>query len=154
DCSRLEEAAKGTGVLFRPGLEVIARLQDKISQKETLEELAIPSASWLRRETGETAAAFVDRAGGRFSAGYVLKWARLGYDGKGVCMVSSREEALASIAGAEARKIAVFAEEKIAFRRELAMIAVLSVTGEFKHWPLVVSEQSGGICRKVIGPAV
>jgi 5-(carboxyamino)imidazole ribonucleotide synthase len=99
----------------------------------------------------------MNRSAVEFPTGRVFKWARLGYDGKGVFLVQpgdTRSGALESFFREAAnRGVPIFCEERVEFKRELAMVAALSTQGEFKHWPLVVSDQSGGICRKVLGPA-
>jgi 5-(carboxyamino)imidazole ribonucleotide synthase len=154
DCDLLERAGKPHGVRFVPGLAAIRELQDKILQKRRLEQLGIPTAAWLPIGEGEEPAAFLARAGQRFSRGFVLKWARMGYDGKGVLVVGSSSSAAETfVSEAASRGIPVYAEEKIAFRRELAILSVYSTKGEQAHYPLVVSVQREGICRTVTGPA-
>jgi 5-(carboxyamino)imidazole ribonucleotide synthase len=154
DCELLKRAAGKYGVRFVPGLDAIAVIQDKLGQKRLLERLGVPTAAWTSREEKEAAPEFLSRAAARFPKGYVLKWSRLGYDGKGVLLPSPRERELGFMQSALERGIPVFAEEKIAYSRELAMIAAFSTTGRFVHWPLVISEQREGICRTIQGPAI
>jgi 5-(carboxyamino)imidazole ribonucleotide synthase len=162
DCDILERT--GQGATFEPALLVIRELQDKIRQKKRLESLGIPSAAWFPRNEGESAQDFVARTKQRFPAGFVLKWARMGYDGKGVFISSdsggsggsrgsASPAAVAFVTEASRAGIPIFAEEKVAFRRELAMVFVYSTKGELANYPLVISTQAAGICRTVRGPA-
>ncbi|MGZ3699639.1 MAG: ATP-grasp domain-containing protein, partial [Bdellovibrionota bacterium] len=146
DCDLLARAAKGSRAVFAPGLPVIRLLQDKLHQKGLLDRLGIPNASWEVVLDHEQAL----RA---FDGEAVLKWSRQGYDGKGVLVLPSKGSK-EFVALATKRKIPVFAERRIPFVRELAIVACRSVSGEFVHYPLVISEQERGICRRVLGPAV
>jgi 5-(carboxyamino)imidazole ribonucleotide synthase len=155
DCAALERAGKPRGVRFVPALGAISVVQDKIGQKRLLASAQVPSAPWIARETGEVPAAFAERARQAFGPRFVLKWARLGYDGKGVFLGEEGRaaDAAAFCARADERGIEIFAEQRVLFKRELAMVAALSIHGKFVHWPLVVSRQESGICRTVSGPA-
>jgi 5-(carboxyamino)imidazole ribonucleotide synthase len=158
DCTLLEEAARGSHVRFAPGLSAIRRLQDKLSQKKLLEELGLPSAPFTEILPGQEARAAVDAAYGRFGGQVVFKWSRMGYDGKGVCLArdtaEGRLEAERFCRESLDRRVPVYAERKIAFRRELAIIACRDGhDGALSCYPLVISEQERGICRRVLGPA-
>jgi 5-(carboxyamino)imidazole ribonucleotide synthase len=160
DCDLLERAARGLSLRFSPSLDSIRRLQDKLEQKKLLVELGLPTADYdaiLPDQRGTRARDAIDRAYQRFEGQVVFKWSRMGYDGKGVCLAregaTGRAEALAFCEPSLERGVAVYAERKIAFRRELAIIACRSITGEFKAYPLVTSRQERGICKLVLGPA-
>lgn len=156
DVSLLEKAAEGLKVKYLPHLETLQKLQDKFSQKKIFAALNLPQAPYevIEDASHESLKALV----ARHPAGLVLKWSRMGYDGKGVYIVSSPEQAnfadLKNFIEEGQRKSAlVYAEDKIPFEHELAIVAVRSVSGEFKHYPLVFSKQENGICKKVWGPA-
>ena len=105
----------------------------------------------------------------RFGATFVLKWAQLGYDGKGVHfadldattsgetvaghVTAGFEESRKFCEIARARGIAVFAEEKIPFARELAITACRGADGALALYPVVETEQRDGVCHRVRGPA-
>lgn len=156
DTERLRQAARGDSVRFEPGLETLHRLQNKLSQKQILESLGIPGAPYQVIQKGpglDTGIAAV-RAG--FPEGCVFKWSRMGYDGKGVLLSGPETEAEVIHRFCEhgfSRPAEVYVEQKIRFRRELALVAARSCRGEFSSWPLVISEQEAGICRRVWGPA-
>jgi 5-(carboxyamino)imidazole ribonucleotide synthase len=89
----------------------------------------------------------------------VFKWSKYGYDGKGTLIVSKDQQSASALEITEfcdralERGAGVYAEKKMNFKRELAVIGVQSVLGEFISYPLVVSEQQGGICKTIRGPA-
>lgn len=157
DVPLLARAAEGSGVRFVPGLSTIARLQDKLEQKHILAAAGVPHPETIEPSPEENHQAFVARVLGRWPAGAVLKWSRLGYDGHGVFFLSSdsRQDAVEDfIQRGEAAGGVVYAEERIDFTRELAMIATASHDQHhLVTYPLVISRQERGICRLVTGPA-
>jgi 5-(carboxyamino)imidazole ribonucleotide synthase len=157
DCARLSETSTPFGVEFCPSLAVIAELQDKYQQKLLFQRLSLPAAEFKRLEFDQYTPELLQEVLESFGGQCVLKWARLGYDGKGVFVLSKSPESL--LAGADfCRQAAkhnssVYAEQWIGFKRELAIISVYSISGEMAFYPLVVSEQHDGICSRVCGPA-
>jgi len=156
-CDLLQEAADGLSVRFFPRIEILFQLQDKIRQKDILEKLKIPTAPHEVFSEKEGLRSWCQRQMGKYPEGTVLKWAQLGYDGKGTWISSETrqlESAVEFCQEAVRRKVPLYSEQKVAFRRELSVVACRSTTGEFKAYPLVISVQSGGVCRLVTGPAV
>lgn len=154
DCDRLERAARGR-VEFLPGLAAIRRLQDKLQQKQVLAELGIPNPPFRALDGGRDAVrGFVEDALAHFEGECVFKWARLGYDGKGTLIGPvDADVATAFCERALDRGVPLYVEQKVAFRRELSVVASYSLAGELAAYPLVVSEQQDGICKRVTGPA-
>lgn len=156
-CQLVEELSRGLPVVFQPSLEALHALQDKLRQKRLLKRLNIPSAEFVEIKSQQDLQNFFSTP---FKDGFVLKWSQLGYDGKGV-WISQPDQPLseqrASVEkfcqGAFNNKVSLYAEAKIKFKRELATVACFSTQGEFMAYPLVVSEQERGICRKIYGPA-
>jgi len=79
----------------------------------------------------------------------VLKATTGGYDGKGVWMVSSPEQAAAVVDSG----IELIAEERVPLRRELAAVVARSPFGQVAAFPVVETVQENGICVEVIAPA-
>lgn len=154
DVAELRKLNAGERARFVPTLEVIGKLQDKLEQKRALEAARIPCARYLA-QAGMGLAEFLAKASARLGPELILKWARLGYDGKGVFFHSpGREaEARAFAAAAQAAGVELFAEARIAFTRELAMTSARGQGGETVHYPAVETRQSRGICHVVVGPA-
>jgi 5-(carboxyamino)imidazole ribonucleotide synthase len=79
----------------------------------------------------------------------VLKTVRGGYDGKGVWVVETAEEATDPFRAG----VPVLAEEKVDYVRELAANVVRSPHGQAVAYPVVESQQVNGVCDTVIAPA-
>jgi 5-(carboxyamino)imidazole ribonucleotide synthase len=79
----------------------------------------------------------------------VLKAVTGGYDGRGVWVCGTPEEAAAVLA----HPVAVFAEEHVAFRVELAALVARSPHGQAAAYPVVQTVQRGGVCHQVLAPA-
>jgi 5-(carboxyamino)imidazole ribonucleotide synthase len=79
----------------------------------------------------------------------VLKAVSGGYDGKGVWVCESADEAAEVLA----HGIPLMAEQFIPFRRELAALVARSPSGQGAAYPVVQTVQVDGICREVIAPA-
>jgi 5-(carboxyamino)imidazole ribonucleotide synthase len=152
-CEALEQASAGLGTRFLPELGTLFQLQDKIRQKEILYRLGIPTSPYEVLPRDARPDEWVRAMYARFEGAVVFKWAQLGYDGKGTCITDHADEAARFCAEAAARGMRVFVERRVAFRRELAVVACHSTSGEFAAYPLVISQQANGICRLVSGPA-
>ncbi len=157
NCEKLRTVASKNSVHFFPSLDTLASLQDKLRQKVLLEKLKIPSASYLVLNSTDDIHLRLLSILKHYGGHCVLKWAKMGYDGKGVLEISDSPEDIKRAeefcAKASRWGSSVYAEEKVLFKRELALIAVLSRGGEFLSYPLVISEQKKGICVRVYGPA-
>lgn len=155
DCEILLEASKDLPVQIFPRLPIIEHLQDKLNQKYLFRQLGMESSEFavLNGKDTKTIAELFRT----FPKGFVLKWSRMGYDGKGVLIVPENSKAYQEIfdfiQNGIDRGSEIYAEEKINFVTELALVATRTVSGKFVSYPLMVSEQKNGICKKVFGPA-
>lgn len=156
DCDVLKEAASSFDVKFFPGLQAIQLVQDKLQQKELLQKLDIRTSDFLALNLENAINEELQRVVDEFGP-CVLKWSKLGYDGKGVFFLEDSIDGLSRAKSFCKKAIAlgseVYAERFVAFARELAVIGVFSTTGELRFYPVVVSEQENGICSRVFGPA-
>jgi 5-(carboxyamino)imidazole ribonucleotide synthase len=133
------------GIAVRPGPEALVHAQDKAVMRARLGELGLPCPrNAVVSSVGDVEA---------FGFPCVLKIARGGYDGKGVWFVSSAEECAEPFATAAASRVALIAEERVDFRRELAALVARSASGQAAAYPVVSSTQRDGICHEVIAPA-
>jgi 5-(carboxyamino)imidazole ribonucleotide synthase len=103
--------------------------QDRLVEKELFARLGIPTARFGPLETTGLPA--------------LVKSRRLGYDGKGQRRIEEHGEV-----GADE-----LAEEIVPFDRELSIVAVRSLTGETRFWPLTENAHRDGILRVSIAPA-
>ncbi len=132
------------GIAVRPGPDALLYAQDKLLMRERLSALGLPVPEWARVESTAELQAFLDENGGRG----VVKTPRGGYDGHGVRVVSSAEEAADWFTGD-----ALLVEELVEYRRELAQSVARRPSGEIVAWTVVESVQRDGVCAEVIAPA-
>jgi 5-(carboxyamino)imidazole ribonucleotide synthase len=136
------------GVAVHPGPDALLVAQDKLLMRERLERLGVPVPVWARVADREALAAFLADNGG---VG-VVKTPRGGYDGKGVRVVRSADEADDWFDALDEGD-ALLAEELVDYARELAQSVARRPSGEIAAWPVVESIQRDGVCAEVIAPA-
>ena len=144
---RLEEA----GVSVQPPSRALAFAQNKLEMRARLSALGLPMPIWAAISSSTELQEFLNDNGGVC----ILKTPIGGYDGKGVRVVKSVEDAadwlepamLGSVGGS------LLAEEKVNFVRELAQLSARRPSGEFVTWPLVQTVQANGVCSEVLSPA-
>ena len=137
------------GVQVRPGPHALQYAQDKLEMRKKLVEAGIPCPEWAQLVTQDDLDAFTNKVGFPF----VLKTARGGYDGKGVWVVDTREEALRVMDQIVSSNTRILAEELVPFTRELAAQVARSPQGQCVAYPVGQSVQTNGICHEVISPA-
>lgn len=135
------------GVAVRPGPDALRYAQDKIEMRTRLAELGIPQPDWAAVATHDELQAFIDDHGGRA----VVKTPRGGYDGKGVRLVASADEASDWFEAFAGERILV--EELVDFSRELAQQVARRPSGETAPYPVVETVQKDGVCAEVFAPA-
>lgn len=146
------EALTATGIELHPGPEALIYAQDKLAMRRAVEQLDLPNPRWAEVHTVEELKSFGADAGWPV----VLKTPRGGYDGKGVRMIDSPEQAQAAqdwFARAAGSESGLLAEQKVAYTRELSAQVARSATGEIVSYPVVESTQTHGVCDEVIAPA-
>ncbi|MCX4396223.1 5-(carboxyamino)imidazole ribonucleotide synthase [Streptomyces sp. NBC_01767] len=139
-------ALEADGIPVRPGPDALVHAQDKGVMRAKLTEIGAPCPRHRIVSDPAYAAAFADEVGG-FPV--ILKTVRGGYDGKGVWVVRSEADAADPFRAG----VAVLAEEKVDFVRELAANIVRSPHGQAVAYPVVESIQVDGVCDTVIAPA-
>jgi 5-(carboxyamino)imidazole ribonucleotide synthase len=158
------DSSSETEIQFYPPLRSMRELQNKLNQKKLLETLNIPTSAYSvwnsdvtpHRETSSTLKEWISSLTESAPLeSWVFKWATNGYDGKGVLLPKADDQSRVEAFCLQAEKAGnpVFAEKKIHFQKEVAIIGCRSVSGAFAAYPLVVSTQDSGICRSVVGPA-
>jgi 5-(carboxyamino)imidazole ribonucleotide synthase len=138
-----ELAATKTAV--RPAGTALAYTQDKLLMRERLTALGVPCPRYAPVSSLAEVTEFAGQAGWPL----VLKAVSGGYDGRGVWVCGTPEQA----AGVLAHPVAVMAEEFVGFERELAALAVRSPHRQAAAYPVVETVQRDGICHEVLAPA-
>ena len=137
------------GVDLHPRPEALRFAQDKLAMRERLTELGVPCPRWAQVSTAADVTAFGDAVGWPV----VAKTPRGGYDGKGVKVVSEAGELTDWLERAASEGSGLLLEEKVPFRRELAVLVARSPSGQAAAWPVVETVQTDGICTEVLAPA-
>ena len=143
------EALEAEGVKVNPPSKALAFAQNKLKMRKRLGALGLPMPAWAEIQDADALQTFIDAHGG--SA--ILKTPIGGYDGKGVRVVHSADDAIDWLSSLAQYGGSLLAEEKVDFVRELAQLSARRPSGEFKAWPLVQTIQENGVCSVVISPA-
>ncbi|MEV6633837.1 5-(carboxyamino)imidazole ribonucleotide synthase [Actinoplanes sp. NPDC051470] len=136
-------ALEKDGFKVYPSADALIFAQDKGRMRERLAALGAPIPNW-RRLTHLTD---ISEMSERHGWPVVAKAARGGYDGRGVWMLHSLEDAEPLI-GKD-----IVLEERVPLRRELAALVARSPFGQVAAYPVVETVQQDGICVEVIAPA-
>lgn len=138
---------RAVGDKLRPGVAALQVAADRAEEKAFVRRAGALTADYAVIDTADDIVSGLDRLG----APALLKTRREGYDGKGQAWVRSAGEARAAFA-AISRKPAVL-EAKVAFDRELSVIAARDVRGETAFFPLSENRHEDGVLRRTVAPA-
>ncbi len=144
------DALAAEGHPCRPGPQALVHAQDKAVMRARLDALQVPGPRHRVVTDPAEAARFAAWVGGW---PVVLKTTRGGYDGRGVWVASSEEECSPAFAAAASTGVAILAEERVDFRRELSALVARSPSGQMAAYPVVESVQQDGVCLEVTAPA-
>ncbi|MCD2189104.1 5-(carboxyamino)imidazole ribonucleotide synthase [Actinomycetospora soli] len=137
------------GVTVHPGPEALLHAQDKLVMRRRLAELGEPVPAFAPVGSAADLEAFA----AEHTWPVVLKAARGGYDGRGVWVVDSADEARPLVAELLDAGTPLLVEEKVALARELAVVLARSPFGQAAVYPAVETVQSDGINTEVLAPA-
>ncbi len=136
-----------TRVPVLPSSLALASARDRLAERECLESVGIPVASYRRVDS------LADLSEAREALGLplVVKARSMGYDGKGQRLVRSDADLAAAWEALVERPC--IAEQFIAFSRELSSVAVRARNGEIRFYPLVQNVHEEGILVETVAPA-
>ncbi|WP_433252149.1 5-(carboxyamino)imidazole ribonucleotide synthase [Streptosporangium sp. CA-135522] len=138
-------ALAGDGFAVHPGADALVHAQDKAVMRERLTAIGVPCPPWRRIATAADVEEFAEENGWPV----VLKAVRGGYDGRGVWVCRSAEDATEVLAAG----VPLMAEAFVPFERELAVLVARSPHGQGVSYPVVETVQRDGICVEVLAPA-
>lgn len=143
-------ALETEGVLLRPSPEALQYSVDKAYQRRTFSDHGLPVPRFLVVSSPEDDGleSFLDD----LDAPAVIKSARGGYDGRGVVVTASREEARAVIKEFAVRG-EVVVEERMNLRAEVAQLVARASDGTLQFYPVVTTVQREGMCAEVRFPS-
>ncbi|MEN9970435.1 MAG: hypothetical protein RLZZ229_643 [Actinomycetota bacterium] len=137
------------GVNVQPPSKALAFAQNKLDMRKRLGALGLPMPAWAQIQDAASLDEFIAANGGVA----ILKTPIGGYDGKGVRLVRSSQDAADWLADIANYGGSLLAEEKVDFVRELAQLSARNPSGQFQAWPLVQTIQENGVCSIVLAPA-
>lgn len=143
-----ELAEREFGLTIHPGPQVLARIGDKLIQKQHATRSGIPLGPFV--DAPDLAAA--ERAAATLGFPLVVKRRRGAYDGYGNATARDLAELREAFA-ALAEHDGVLLEAFVPFVRELAVLVARSVGGESVVYPIAYTEQQGHRCAAVEVPA-
>jgi 5-(carboxyamino)imidazole ribonucleotide synthase len=140
------------GHIVRPSPSALVVAVDKAVQRRRFAAAGLPVPRFVVLDGDATAdrlalVAFADEVGVP-----VVKAARGGYDGHGVVVASSLDEAVDAAMSWRASGTDVVAEARVEFRAELAALLARRPDGETVSWRTVRTAQVDGVCAEVCVP--
>jgi 5-(carboxyamino)imidazole ribonucleotide synthase len=143
------ESLSRDGVTVLPPAHALRFAQDKAAMRARLTDLGLPCPPWrdlgAAPDPGAALAEFGDRVGWPL----VVKASVGGYDGRGVWVLASLDEATALLASGRP----LLAEALVDIDFEVASVVARSPFGQGAAWPVVETVQRQGICTEVLAPA-
>jgi 5-(carboxyamino)imidazole ribonucleotide synthase len=149
NCAGLQSLTE-QGVVFRPALDVLELVLDKLHQRQFFERIGLPNPRYEALEANASLDELTTKAN-RIGFPLVMKARRLGYDGYGTFIV--KEATLLPQTWETMERAAILLEAFVPFKQELAVMVARSVSGEVAVYPTVETQQVNQICRRVIAPA-
>ncbi len=148
DANSLAALEKAGHLLF-PGSQCIAKVQDKLIQKQTLKDAGLPLPDFYSVESREDIKTVATKTGWPV----VVKARRNGYDGKGNATVSNEKEIDEAWLKLDGDHRELYVEAFCPFKCELAIIITTDRNGNSASYPLVESIQRDHICHIIRAPA-
>jgi 5-(carboxyamino)imidazole ribonucleotide synthase len=147
DADTLETLARELGKPINPAPAMIRIIQDKLAQKEFFANAGIPVAPFIAIDSEKDARAALKQFGGRM----LLKTRFGAYDGRGNMVIASEADITKAFQHFVDAKL--YAEQFIPFTKELAIMAVRSISGNIALYPVVETVHERNICLEVRAPA-
>ncbi len=130
-----------------PSPDVLAICQDRLSEKQFLSRLNVPTAPYAAVASAEDLAVAWARTG----PSSVLKTRRMGYDGKGQTRLNAGDDS-ASIWSTLGSDEAVL-EGWVTFEREISVVTARNAAGDKASYVPVENQHENHILAKTIAPA-
>ena len=136
------------GVRFQPSLAALSPLVDKLSQRQLLDDLAIPSPSWCPLSLISPAQPALPQG---WTFPVMAKASRGGYDGKGTVVLRDIDGLAQLLRAVPADDWLL--ESWVDYELELALVVSRDQRGRIRHLPLVQTHQHQQVCDWVLAPA-
>jgi 5-(carboxyamino)imidazole ribonucleotide synthase len=139
--------AAGERAPLRPGSRALEAAQDRLVEKRLFAALGVPVPRFAPVDDRAGLTQALDEVG----LPAVLKTRRGGYDGKGQRVL--RDDRDVDAAWRDLGDVPLLLEELVTFDREVSIIGVRGVDGTTARYPLVETQQEGGVLRMARAPA-
>ncbi|MGW4398544.1 5-(carboxyamino)imidazole ribonucleotide synthase [Amycolatopsis nivea] len=137
------------GFVVRPAPTALGFAQNKLVMREMMAGLGVPGPAFAEVSTVDDVVTF----GGEHGWPVVLKASRGGYDGRGVWMLDTAQQARETVPELLEAGTELLVEEKVAMKRELSALVARSPFGQGAAYPVVETVQTNGINTEVLAPA-
>jgi 5-(carboxyamino)imidazole ribonucleotide synthase len=134
-------------VPIRPGRRALAVSQDRIDEKQFLQDLGLTTAPFAQVDDGAT----LDAALSRIGAPAILKTRRFGYDGKGQARIMTPGDTADALA--EIKDAPAILEGFVDFSHEVSVIGARGIDGAVACFDPGENRHEDGILRETIVPA-
>ena len=136
------------GVRFQPSLAALSPLVDKLSQRQLLDDLAIPIPPWCPLSLISPAQPALPQG---WTFPVMAKASRGGYDGKGTVVLRDIDGLAQLLRAVPADDWLL--ESWVDYELELALVVSRDQRGRIRHFPLVQTHQHQQVCDWVLAPA-
>ena len=136
------------GVRFQPSLAALSPLVDKLSQRQLLDDLAIPSPPWCPLSLISPAQPALPQG---WTFPVMAKASRGGYDGKGTVVLRDIDGLAQLLRAVPADDWLL--ESWVDYELELALVVSRDQRGRIRHLPMVQTHQHHQVCDWVLAPA-
>ncbi len=142
--AEIEEA----GHAVWPSSATMALAQNKRRQRAELSEIGLPVPAFANVDSLEDVTSFAEEHGWPV----VLKASRGGYDGRGVWMLDSLEDAEKAVREAHEAGLTLLVEERVKLDLELAVLTARRPNGDIAIWEPIETVQRNGMCNELVVP--
>lgn len=136
---------QAAGISVVPDPDALRYAQDKLYARTRMASMGYPVPAFARVDDVAAVEYFASEHGWPV----VLKMSTMGYDGRGVEIVSGPDEAASTLEGGGVW----VAEEMLDLAIELAVVVARRPSGAEVTYPVVETVQEDGICRELVMPA-
>jgi len=140
-------ALQAHGAVAAPPAQALAVSQDRLAEKAFLNAAGLTTAPFAAIDREDDIPAALERLG----VPALLKTRREGYDGKGQAWIASPDAGAAALHGLGGRPCVL--EGKVAFHREISVIAARGRDDAFCAYPVGENHHEGGVLRRSLAPA-
>lgn len=135
------------GLEIRPQVDVLDTIKDKGTQKQFYESQNLPTSGFTLYENEKDL--ITDINNGKITPPFVQKSRSMGYDGKGVKVVSSADDTSTLLTGP------CIVEDRVDIEKEISVIVVRNTEGEIRCFPAVemVFNTKANLVDYLISPA-